>query len=355
MDSRVTEHAKILVGYSCQVKPGDLVIVTAPSTALSLVTEIAAEVSKIGAHLHVTMGDSRIYRASILNANESTLSSYPDPLLSLFRDADVFIGIIAPENTRELADVPSAKLGMFMKGMGPLNELVTKKGRWNATLHPTPSLAQEAGKSFEAYSDFVYGAILRDWPAARQTMNILADRMALTKKVRIVGNETDMSFSLEGRKPLVDSGMKNLPGGEVFTSPVEESVNGSVYFDLPFLFLGSSIAGVRLRYVNGEIVEHSAEVGNELLTEMLSSDSGARHLGELGIGMNRGITEATKNVLFDEKMGDTIHMAVGRAFEELGGKNKSNIHIDMVKSMKEDGAIYFDEMPVYEHGKFFWE
>ncbi len=355
MDPRVSEHAKIIVNYSCRVKQGDLVLVNAPSTALPLITEIAAEVGKAGGQIHVAMGDAQISRAFMLNAGESNLLSYPDPLLALFREADVFIGINAPENTKELGDVPPAKFGMLMKGRGPLNQLVMGKERWNATLHPTPSLAQEAGMSFEAYCDFVYGAMLRDWPAAAERMQILADRMAATKSVRIVGDETDISFSIEGRKPIVDAGLKNLPGGEVFTSPVEESVNGEVYFDVPFLYFGSTISGVRLKFVGGEVTEHRAEVGNELLSEMLASDPGARHLGELGIGMNRGITEATRNTLFDEKMGDTIHMAVGRAFEDLGGKNKSNIHIDMIKSMKAHGTILFDDAPVYENGRFLWE
>lgn len=355
MDPRVAEQAKILVSYSCAVKPGDVVLVLAPTTALPLITEIAAEVAKAGGQVVVNMADSRINRAFMLNATERNLSALPEPLFALMRDADVLVSIIAPENTKELSDVPSAKMGMLTKANGPVNQIVMRKERWNVTLHPTPALAQEAGRSIEAYSDFVYGAMLRDWPAAGEAMRVLSDRMASTKRVRIVGTETDISFSIEGRKPLVDAGKKNLPGGEVYTSPVEESVSGEVYFDLPFLFLARPISGVRLKFVEGRVVAHSAEVGNELLTEMLSVDDGAKRLGELGIGMNRGITEATKNTLFDEKMGDTFHMAVGRAFEEAGGKNQSSIHIDMIKSIKHGGTIYFDDSPVYEDGKFVWE
>lgn len=355
MDSRVTEQAKIIVHYSCSVKRGDLVLIEASSEALALVTEIAAEIAKVGAHVQVLARDYRFTRAYILNASEETLASFPEPLLSLYRDADVLIAIIAPENTRELADVPPEKLRMRVKGMAQANKTLMGKERWCVTLHPTPALAQEADRSLESYSDFAYGAMLRDWPAMASQMQVLSDRMAKTKKVRLVGEETDISFSIEGRKPMIDAGKKNLPGGEVFTSPVEGTVNGNVYFDLPFLYLSNAIKGVRLDYADGEIVRHSAEIGDKLLSELLSADAGAKHLGELGIGMNRGITDVTKNMLFDEKMGDTIHMAVGRAFEEVGGTNQSGIHIDMVKSMKKGGAIYFDGEAVYMNGKFAWE
>jgi aminopeptidase len=243
---------------------------------------------------------------------------------------------------------------VYMQAIGGLNDIIEKK-RWNITLHPTPALAQEAGMSFEAYSDFVYGAILVDWPEMARKLKVLSDRMAATKEVRIVGKETDLTLSIAARKPIVDAGEKNLPGGEVFTSPVENSANGTILFDKPIIYLGSEISGVRLTFKDGRITNHRAESGGDLLDEMLGADEGAKCLGELGIGMNRGIKEFSKNILFDEKMGDTIHLAVGRGFEEAGGANKSGIHIDMVKSMKEEGAIFFDGVAVYENGKFAWE
>jgi aminopeptidase len=179
--------------------------------------------------------------------------------------------------------------------------------------------------------------------------------MQRADQVRIVGKETDISMSIKGRKPIIDSGEKNLPGGEVFTSPVDASVNGRVYFDLPIVYLGHEVSGCRLTFKDGLVVESSAEQGSEMLEEMLEIDPGAKRVGELGIGMNRGINRFTRNILFDEKMGDTIHMAVGLSFEEAGGTNKSAIHIDMLKSMKISGAIYFDGEPVYKEGRFIWE
>jgi len=353
-DTRVAEHARLVVNYSLEVKKGDFVIVSASELALPLLQAMAAEVAKAGAYMQVWYRHESINRAYMMNATEETLSFLPPSLEKGYRNADCIVHIICSANEAELSDVPSHKLRDHQKATEPLSKVFFSK-RWNITLHPTYGLAQEARRSLEAYSDFVYSATLRDWPLLGEEMAFLARRLKAAKRVRIVGSETDISFSVEGRTPEVDDGKKNLPGGEVFTSPVEETVNGHVYFDLPFNLSGRELHGVRLKYVNGEIEESSAESGEELLKELIRTDEGARRMGELGIGMNRGITECSKNVLFDEKMGDTIHMAVGRSFEECGGKNKSGIHIDMVKNMKDEGTIYFDEDVVYRNGKFAWE
>jgi aminopeptidase len=354
VDPRTVEHAKILVNYSCKVRRDDLVVVLSSAEGIPLVREVAREVGKVGGQILVLLQEDSINRAHILAADEDTVGSLAKPLEQLLEGADVLMQIRSESNTKELNDIPPHKLMLMSRAMAPLHAIIEKK-RWNITLHPTPSLAQEAGKSLEAYTDFVYGATLVDWPAMVQKMQVLAERMKSAKTVRIVGKGTDINLSIDGRQPIVDGGEKNLPGGEVFTSPVEESVNGRVFFDKPIIFSGSEIKGVQLTFKDGVIVEQHAEAGGPVLEALLSTDEGAKRLGELGIGMNRGITEFSKNILFDEKMGDTIHMAVGRAFEEAGGKNKSGIHVDMIKGMKEGGAIYFDDDSVYINGKFAWE
>jgi aminopeptidase len=354
-DGRVAEQAKIIANYSCEIKPHDYVVMAiSGAEGLPLVRELAGEIGRKGAHYRVVLQDLSIDRAYLIAADDETLSDLPSQIKSEFEALDVYIRIIASSNTQEMSDVPPSKVKANSKSMMNLYPIILKK-RWNITLHPTPALAQEAKKSYESYCDFVYKAILRNWNRFGQEMRVLADKMGKAKRVRIIGKETDISFSIEGRKAIVDDAKVNLPGGEVFTSPVEDSVNGRVYFDLPFNYMGQEIKSVRLVYKNGQIVEHTAELGGQLLDQLFSSDEGARRLGELGIGMNRGINEPSKNVLFDEKMGDTIHMAVGFGFEEAGGRNKSAIHIDMIKSMKEEGAIYFDEYPIYKEGRFDWE
>jgi aminopeptidase len=353
-DPRVSEHAKILVNYCCNVQPGDYVAVSAwGADCLPLIQSIAAEVAVKEAFMLVTLEDPTVIRAYLLNADVGTLETLPTQLRTLAEGMDARIEIWADANTQEMQDVPPSKISAWRKSIAEIMPITHRK-KWNVTLHPTQGLAQEARKSFEAYSDFVYKAMLRDWKMMAEEMHVLADMMSNAKRVRITGKQTDISFSIEGRKSLVDDGKHNLPGGEAYTSPDEDSVNGKVYFDLPINYLGGDMRGIRLVFKNGLITEHSAEIGNSLLGELLSTDEGARRLGELGIGMNRGVTEPSGSILFDEKMGDTIHLAVGNAYEEAGGKNTSGIHIDMIKDMKE-GVIYFDDKPIYKEGKFVWE
>lgn len=353
-DPRVAEHAKIVVNYSCAVKKNDFVVILASAEAADLITEMAAQLGKIGAHYIVLNNDPSFNRAYTLAASDETLSVLPSQVLNLVKESDVLINIFSFSNSQELSDVSPHKMQTVARAQAPLSPIVLSK-RWNITLHPTKALAQDAKMSFEAYSDFVYSATLQDWSKKVAEMRVLYDKMIASKRVHIVGKDTDISFSIEGRKPIIDGGEKNLPGGEVFVSPIDSTVNGRVYFDLPIIYAGHEIKGARLVFKNGEAVEFSAEEGSDLLKEMLAADEGAKRLGELGIGMNRGINKFTKNILFDEKMGDTIHMAVGQSFEESGGINKSAIHIDMIKNMKEGGTVYFDDAPIYSSGKFAWE
>jgi aminopeptidase len=355
-DPRIAEHAKIVVNHSVKVKRDDFVLILSCAEARDLMVQIAAEIGSSGASYIVLDNSDSVERSYILAANDETLSKMPPQLYNLIRDSDAFINLsqFTKSNNKEMSDIPPHKLQVLGSVVGQLSALIETK-RWNITLHPTPSAAQDANMSFEAYCDFVYSAVLRDWSKMEAQMKVLYDKMSPTDQVRIVGKETDISMSIKGRKPIIDKGENNLPGGEVFTSPIDSTVNGSVYFDLPIIYFGQEIDGCRLVFKDGVIVEHSAEVGSELLEQMLAIDEGAKRVGELGIGMNRGISTFTKNILFDEKMGDSIHMAVGRSFEEAGGTNKSMIHIDMLKAMKEGGTVYFDGEPVYEKGRFVWE
>ncbi len=355
-DPRVLEHARIIVNYSCKVKRNDFVLIFATAEAHDLVVALASELGRAGAHYVVLDADDQTRRAYLLTSDEETLSALPPQQLNLFKDSDVLInlGAFSSSNNQEMSDVPPRTLQVVAGAMRPLSDAIMNK-RWNITLHPTMALAQDAKMSYEAYCDFVYSAIIRDWPKFESEMRVLSDKMARTKSVHIVGRDTDITLSIDGRRPKVSSGDHNMPSGEVFVSPVETKVEGQVYFDLPIIELGHEIKGARLTFHNGLVVKSSAEQGEEYLKAMLQVDEGAKRLGELGIGMNKGINRFTRNILLDEKMADTIHMAVGRAYEETGGTNKSAIHIDMIKSMKENGVIYFDGEPIYKDGKFVWE
>jgi len=355
-DPRVLEHARIVVEHSCKVKKNDFVMIVSTPEAQELLIAIASQLGRIGARFIVIDNSPAVMRAYTLQADDDTLSTTPRLSIAVAKEADVIInlGQFTASNLQEMSDVPPHKLQLSSIAWRPVSEIINTK-RWNITLHPTRALAQEAKMSFDAYCDFVYSAVIRDWPKMAAEMQALADKMAATRTVHILGKDTDITFSIEGRKPLVDSGEKNLPGGEVYISPVDSTVEGQVYFDLPINHLGQDVKGARLKFRNGQAVESSAEEGADLLKTLMAADPGAGRVGELGIGMNRGITRFTKNILFDEKMGDTIHMAVGHAFPESGGTNESAVHIDMIKTMKEGGTILFDDVPIYANGRFSWE
>jgi aminopeptidase len=232
--------------------------------------------------------------------------------------------------------------------------------RWVGTQYPAPGNAQKAGMSTEAYEDFVYRAVDRDWDAQREFQSQMVDILNDGSEVRIVsGDETDLTMSVDGMIAENDADDANMPGGEAFTAPVPDSVEGAVHFDKPRMWRGEEILDVRLTFEDGEVVEYSASQNEGALDEILSTDDGANRLGELGIGMNRGIDQFTYNMLFDEKMGDTVHMALGRAYEENvpedRERNESDIHVDMITDMSEDSRIEVDGEVVQRNGTFVFE
>ncbi len=209
--------------------------------------------------------------------------------------------------------------------------------------------------SLPDYQTFVYNATLRDWENEAQLMRKLRDKLQKSTTIQYIGTETNLKASTKGRLWIASEGTNNMPSGEVFTSPDEKSVNGHIYFDIPFLYAANEIQGVRLVFKEGKVVEYSSEKGQEALDALLNVDEGARYLGEMAIGTNRGIQKYTLNMLFDEKIGDTIHCALGNAYPECKGTNKSAVHVDMIKTMKKDGKILAGDFVIYEQGKYFWE
>jgi aminopeptidase len=224
---------------------------------------------------------------------------------------------------------------------------------WVGCYYPTAAAAQDAGMSMRAFEDFLYGAVLVDWQALGRTMERIAARFDRASTVRIVAEDTDLTFSLEGREGKVDALGANMPGGEIFYSPVEDSAEGVIsYSEYPACYLGHEVGGVRFRFEGGRIVDASATSDEAFLIGTLDTDEGARRLGEFGIGCNPGIQRHVKNTLFDEKMEGTIHLAIGTGFPQLGGKNTSAVHWDMVKELRNGGRIELDGEVVQESGEW---
>jgi aminopeptidase len=272
----------------------------------------------------------------------------------MWHEIDALIVVVAPENTPALAELPSDRLALLQQATKPLTDRVVKHEiPWVGFHYPTPALAQEAGMSLAAFADFVYGACLIDWDAEGRRMRSVADRFDAAGEVRIVGDGTDLTLSLEGRFGRVDSGEHNMPGGEVFYCPVEDSATGVVSFsEFPSVYAGRELTGIRFRFAGGRVVDASATSGEDFLHEVLDTDAGARGLGELGIGCNPGITRHMKNAAFDEKIDGTVHLAVGAGFPELGGTNESSVHWDIVKDLRTGGRLYADGELVQADGRW---
>ncbi|MFB6268168.1 MAG: aminopeptidase [Halodesulfurarchaeum sp.] len=358
MDPRVEEHARIVVEHSAQIEPGDAVIVSAPPAGRDLVVAIYERLGEIGAEPMFFGADSRAQRAYMRAADPEAFETPPHALAAV-EEADAAIGIRASENTHEESDVPPAVNQAFQTARQPVQEAMMAN-RWVATQHPAPGNAQDAEMSTEAYADFVYDAVNRDWDAQRAFQEQLVDILDVGETVHIEsGEETDLHMRIDGMAAVNDYGEHNMPGGEVFTAPVPDSVEGTVLFDKPLITQGQEVTGVHLTFEGGTVTEFHAEKNEEVLEAVLDTDDGARRLGELGIGMNRGIDRFTSNMLFDEKMGDTVHMALGRAYEETVGQdreqNESAVHLDMIVDMSEDAVLEVDGAVVMRDGTFSFE
>ena len=358
MDPRIHEHAEIVVDHSTRVEAGDDVSVVAPPAAEDLVVALAEKLGERGANPSMTMSSSRAHRA-FMRASDPDDFELPGHSMAAMEETDVVIFVGASENANETSDVDPEATAAFAQARQPLQQERMGK-RWVATQFPAPGDAQKAEMSTEAYEAFVYDAVNKDWDAQREHQERMVEILDPASEVRIVsGDTTDLTMSVEGMKAINDFGEKNLPGGEVFTAPVPDSVEGEVLFDMPLMAQGREIDDVFLRFEGGEVVEHSAGSNEEVLTAVLNTDEGAKRLGELGIGMNRDIDRFTYNMLFDEKMGDTVHLAVGMAIRECVPEgqpyNDSATHMDMIVDMAEDSRIEVDGEAVQRNGTFTFE
>ncbi len=359
MDPRIREHASIIANHSVDMQPGDHVIIDAHPVAHDLVVALHEVIGDVGAHpLPAGMRTFKDARAAYLNALDEVPGT-PEHAHALVEAADVYITIRADENVSALADVDTAIQADYRIADKPVRDarLAT---RWNLTQFPAPGNAQLAGMSTPEYETFVWDAILRDWSVQRDHQAEMAARLTAADQVRIVSGETtDLTMSVAGNPTRNDWAQHNLPGGEIFTAPIPDSVNGTVLYDMPLYYEGREIVDAYLHFENGVVTAHDAKENADLLGEVLDTDEGSRRLGELGIGMNRDIDRFTYNMLFDEKMGDTVHLAVGEAYADTVGEgneqNRSAVHADMIVDMSEDSYIELDGDVVQRDGTFFFE
>ena len=354
-DPREVKLAKILTDYSVTIKPGYVVQISFGPEAQSLALEVYKNVLKKGGlprtHIDLPGFSTAFYRI----ANRKQLIAKPKIAMFETKNTDAWISIGTEYNTKELSNVDPKKISMRRKVSRPISDIVVNSDNWVILEYPTHALAQDADMSLEEFEDFVYGACIRDWKKEAKRQEKLMRLMDKTKTVRIKHKDTDLSFSIKGKKAVKCCGKRNMPDGEVFTEPVKHSVNGYIRYSFPAIYSGREVSGITLRFRKGKVVEAKAEKNEEFLKQMLKTDAGACYLGEFGVGVNYGIKKFIRQILFDEKIGGTIHLALGRAYKETGGENKSAVHWDMIKDLKNGGELYFDGKLVQKNGKFLFK
>jgi aminopeptidase len=363
-DPRVTNLAKILVGYSTAVKEGEVVAIDGETAAAPLLLAVYEEVLKKGAHAVMNVALDGQIAAYFKHAADPQLE-WISPFAEWMVDhVDVRIAIGATTNTRELSGVPPEKQTLRQSATGDLMQRAMKRAaagdfRWVYTLYPTSAYASEAEMSLADYEDFYYGACLAGdsdplsaWKRASEETVRLAGWIEGHEEVRVTAPGTDITLGVAGRHFIPCVGDHNMPDGEFFTGPVEDSVEGEVSFHLPAVIGGREVSGVKLKFESGRVVDATADRGEEYLIKLLDTDEGARTLGELGIGTNYSIDRGTREVLLDEKLGGTVHMAVGAAYPESGGTNESAVHTDLVCDLRLGGRLEVDGVVMQEDGKF---
>ena len=354
----MTQLAELLVGRSLGVQPGWEVMVTATPLARPLVEELVRAIGRRGAYPLVRLSFTDLERVPFetLWAEEAPEELLAVPAPSDVRtrhEIDARVVLFSAENVFAGSGLPAERrLALRTAARAALSASEEMAKPWVSCPFPTQALAQEAGLSLTAYEDILYAACLRDWDAEGERMRGYVARFDDAELVRIVGPGTDLTLSLAGRHGRVDDGHRNMPGGEFFFSPVEDSAEGVIAFDeYPAMFLGRRCEGIRLRFTEGRVVDAAARAGEEFLLSVLDTDDGARRLGELGIGCNRGIPRGVRHMWWDEKIDGTIHLALGQSFPDVGGLNESAIHWDIVKDVAE-GRIELDGETVQEDGEW---
>jgi aminopeptidase len=365
-DPRIQKLSQILVDHSAQVQPGDRVAIETTTNAEPIVYAIYELVMQRGGHPHILLNLPEQEKLFFKYANDAQLGFTPTFQKLVTEQFEVYIRVRADIDTRALRDVSPERQSLRQKAMAPVRNTMIRRGadnsmRWVLTQIPTEAYAKEAGMSLSDYEGFVFGACHADentpdpvgyWSKIRQEQKKIIDNIEGHDKIKLLGPNVDLSLSIKGRKFNNSYGRHNMPDGEIYTGPVEDSVNGWVKFTYPAIYQGRAVEGVRLTFEDGRVVSATAEVGEQFLQTMIDSDTGARYLGEFALGTNLEINRFTRNILFDEKLGGTFHIALGMGYPETGSLNTSVIHWDMICDMRKDSEMRVDGVAVYCNGQF---
>ncbi len=364
MDKRIEKHAHILLNYSVELRKGDKVAILGELICYPLMKEVYRQSIRLGALPECHFLSEELQEIVLKEGSEKQIKYIPESLKKSYRTSDVLLTIWGSENTRIFSNIDPGKMKTYSQGRRPIidmlfQRLASGEARWCGTLFPAQAMAQEASMSLFEFEEFTYNTChlndknpIATWQKIDREQEKICQFLNQKEKLRIISQDTDLTVSIKDRKWINCSGKENFPDGEVFTSPIEDSAEGHIRFSFPAIYDGREVEDIRLTLEKGKVVKATAEKGENFLKEILKTDIGASYLGEVAIGTNYHIQRFSKNILFDEKIGGTAHIALGRSLPEAGGKNQSAIHWDMICDMKNNGKIFVDNQLIYQDGKF---
>ena len=362
-DPRVETVAKILVDYSVAVRPNQLVRISGAPEGAPLILAVYRKVLERGAHPFLQVEPGEAEELLYAYASDAQLDYIPPFMRDIVEQIDASIGVWTDTNTKALTNADPAKQSRRSAARRSISErflerAAKKELRWTGTLHPTQAFAQDAEMSLREFEDFVYKSCLvhepdpiKAWKRISKEQQRIVRFLNKARRIHVVGPDTDLKLEVAGRKWINCDGHENFPDGEIFTGPIEDSVNGHIRYTFPACADGHEVEDVRLQFKDGKVVKATAAKNEEFLSKMLRTDKGARYVGEFSFGTNSGIQRFTKNTLFDEKIGGTIHLAIGTGYPESGSKNRSAIHWDMVCDLRKGGEVRVDGTLFLKNGK----
>ena len=364
MDNRIKKYAEVLLKYSLDIKKGEKLLIDGDVVTLPLIKESYRLAVELGALPQVMINSEELKEILLKGGSEEQIKYVPVGIKKVFETIDASLSFFGGSNTRMLSNVNPEKLKLSAQGFSEIARIffersAKKELKWCCTMFPNQANAQEANMSISEYEDFVYGAgyidrkdPIAEWKELEKKQEGICNILNGKKHLRIVSRDTDLKMSIEDRKWVNCCGRVNFPDGEVFTGPVEDSVEGHIRFSFPGIYGGREIEDIQLAFERGKVIKATAAKGQELLKQLLKTDKGARFVGEIAAGTNYNIEKFTRHMLFDEKIGGTVHLAIGRSIPESLGKNQSAIHWDMLCDMRKGGKIYADGELIYKYGKF---
>lgn len=363
-DARIRKLARLMTEYSAPVTPGQQAVITGTSLAEPLIAELGRAVLERGAYPVIRMMPARFREFYNRYASDEVLSTVPSITRRMYEEMDAYYYVLSEENTRALTGIPPERAVMRERARQQLSAMIMERAAagevcWTLTLYPTPAYAQDAEMGLLEFSEFLYDAIFLNeddpaacWQRLAERQGALIDYLTQAREVHLRAPGTDLHIGTGGRRWVNDCGDHNLPAGEIFTGPIETEVNGHITFNFPAIRFGREVRGIRLRFEEGRVVEATAERNEAYLRKVLDIDEGARIVGEFAFGTNYNISRFSRNTLFDEKIGGTVHLALGKSYPETGGQNNSAIHWDLVRDLREESEVYVDGELFQKNGRF---